>query len=81
LGARGEDARVIGPIMAVMGFAGSTGSVAAWPGSGLGIGLAEGREHLSAALTVGVAAVLAIGLIGRRLASRRGPTMNENSGT
>jgi hypothetical protein len=56
-------------------------SVAGWAGSGLGIGLAEGRGHLPAAVPVVAAVVLAIGLLGRRLASRRGRTMNENSGT
>ena len=45
--------------------------VAGWVGSGVGIGLAEGRDHLPAGLVVGAAAVLAIALWGRGLASRR----------
>lgn len=62
------------------GLAALVYAVAGWAGSGLGIGLAEGRGHLSAAVPVSAAAVLAIGLLGRRLASRQGRTMNENSG-
>lgn len=46
-------------------------AVAGWAGSGLGIGLAEGRNHLPAGLVVGAGVVLAIALWGRGLASRR----------
>jgi cytochrome c oxidase cbb3-type subunit 2 len=53
------------------GLAALVYAVAGWTGSGLGIGLAEGREHLPAGLIVGAAAVLAIALWGRGLASRR----------
>lgn len=56
-------------------------AVAGWAGSGLGIGLTEGREQLSAAVPIAAATVLVIGLLVRRLASRQGRTMNENSGT
>lgn len=56
-------------------------AVAGWAGSGLGVGLAEGRSHLPAGVVMAAAALLAIGLLGRRLASRQGRTMNENSGT
>jgi hypothetical protein len=63
------------------GLAALVYAVAGWAGSGLGIGLAEGRDHLPAGLVVGAAAVLAIALWGRGLASRRERTMNENSGT
>jgi cytochrome c oxidase cbb3-type subunit 2 len=64
-----------------MGVAALVYAVAGWAGSGLGIGLAEGRDRLPAGLALGAAAVLAIALWGRGLASRRERTMNENSGT
>lgn len=64
-----------------MGLAVLVYAVAGWAGSGLGIALAEGRGHLSPAVPVGAIAALAISLLGRRLASRQGQTMNENSGT
>lgn len=63
------------------GLAALVFAVAGWAGSGLGIGLAEGRDHLPAGLVAGAAAVLAIALWGRGLASRRERTMNENRGT
>lgn len=63
------------------GLAALVFAVAGWAGSGLGIGLAEGRDRLPAGLIIGAAALLAIALWGRGLASRREQTMNENSGT
>jgi cytochrome c oxidase cbb3-type subunit 2 len=47
-------------------------AVAGWGGSGLGIALAEGRTTLPAAATGGAFILLALGLLGRRLASRQG---------
>jgi len=63
------------------GLAALVFAAAGWAGSGLGIGLAEGRDRLPASLMLGAAALLAIALWGRGLASRRERTMNENSGT
>jgi cytochrome c oxidase cbb3-type subunit 2 len=63
------------------GLAALVFSVAGWAGSGVGIGLAEGRDQLPGGLVAGAAAVLAIALWGRGLASRRKRTMNENNGT
>lgn len=62
-----------------VGLAALVYAVAGWAGSGLGIGLAEGRGSLPAAVPVVAAAVLAMALWGRGLASRREGTMNENS--
>lgn len=63
------------------GLAALVFTVAGWAGSGLGIGLAGGRDSLPAGLVVGAAVVLAIALRGRGLASRQKRTMNENRGT
>lgn len=62
-----------------VGIAALVYAVAGWAGSGLGIGLAEGRGSLPAAVLAVASAVLAIALWGRGLASRRDGTMNENS--
>lgn len=64
-----------------VGLAALVYAVAGWAGSGLGIGLAEGRGYLPPAVPAVAAAVLAIALLGRRLTSRPGRTMNENNGT
>lgn len=55
-----------------MGLAALVYAMAGWAGSGLGIGLAEGRGQLSAVVPVVATALLAIGLCGRCLASRQG---------
>jgi hypothetical protein len=54
-------------------------AVAGWGGSALGLGLAEGRDRLPPGLIAFAAAVLAMALAARRLASRPEQTMNENN--
>jgi hypothetical protein len=63
------------------GLAALVYAVAGWAGSGLGIGLAEGHDRLSATLVAGAAGLLFSVLLGRGIASRGGQTMNENNKT
>lgn len=56
-------------------------AVAGWIGSALGIGLAQARGQLSPAAIALAGTLLAISLMGRYFASRRGRAMNENYGS
>jgi hypothetical protein len=61
------------------GLAALVYAVAGWGGSALGIGLAQGQGGLPSALLGGATAALALAFAVRHLASRQGPTMNENN--